>query len=319
MLYSRFARAPARLFARPLDHRVFAGGPRARKTVPMTFLSLVVALSFAAQTGAAPLASTAALLDDKRPTEALASLEGAVSSGGLSAEQLVRAYELMGRAHGLLGRGQQAQRAFASALRIEPGWRLEDLTNPEVKGPYDAALSALPPPGEALLAALTREERDGRRGMLARLVADDMDLVAGARVLLDGAALTTLPLARGEPEVFYPLDPAAVRGRLEVQLIDAYGNELGRLPLEIVVDASGAAAGREPELRWLALGGGTLLGLGTVGVTAAGIWFAAVDGGDLEAPEGARTVGLAGVGLATGIIALGGALVVLDFLLEPAE
>lgn len=280
----------------------------------MPAVALVVALLAAL----APSDDARRLLDEKRPSEALVLLEEAVAQGDLDERGLLAAYELMGRAHGMLGRGQQAQRAFAAALRIAPTWRLSGVDDPEVKGPYEAALAALPPEAEALLARVTLEARDGRRGMLATLVADDLDLVAGARVLLDGAVLTTLPLSRGEPEVFYPLDPRAVRGRVAVQLTDAYGNELERLPIEIVVESTAADGARE-ELRWLALGGGTLLGLGAVGVTAVGIWFAAVDGGDLEAPEGARTVGLASVGVATGVIALGGVLVVLDFVLPASE
>lgn len=287
--------------------------------VPMTSAAVVVVLLAALAPGGE---SARQLLEEKRPSEAIAELEGLVAGGDLDREALRTAYELMGRAHGMLGRGQQAQRAFSIALRIDPTFRLSDAEDPEVKGPFEAALAALPPPGEGLLARVTVAERvtdppsGPRRGMLATLVADDMDLVAGARVLLDGAALHTLPLSRGEPQVFYPLDPATVPGRVAVALTDAYGNELGRVPIELVVD--GAAPGSE-ELRWLALGGGTLLGLGAVGVTAVGIWFAAVDGGNLEAPEGARTVGLASVGVATGVIALGGALVVLDSVLPARE
>lgn len=291
---------------------------------------MVLALVLTLFAAALPLADAQALLDDKRPTEALASLEQTVAEGALREEQLVLAYELMGRAYGMLGRGQQAQRAFAHALRVSPSWRLGDVDDPQVKGPYEAALTSLPPAAEALLATVTLADKGGQRGVLARLVADDSDLVAGARVLQDGAALTTLPLSLGEPEVFYPLPPEGTSRTLELQLTDAYGNELERLPVSLVIErtttttsASGATTagtdGEPAELRWLALSGGTLLGLGVVGVTAAGIWFAAVDGGDVEAPAGAREVGLVGVGVATGVILLGGALVVLDFVLAPTE
>lgn len=291
---------------------------------------MVLALVLTLFAFALPLADAQALLDDKRPTEALAALEQTVAEGDLREEQLVLAYELMGRAYGMLGRGQQAQRAFAHALRVSPSWRLADVDDPQVKGPYEAALASLPPASEALLATVTLEDRGGQRGVLARLVADDSDLVAGARVLQGGAALTTLPLSLGEPEVFYPLPAERMTATLELQLTDAYGNELERLPVPLVIErtatttstSAATTSQEEPspqELRWLALSGGTLLGLGVVSVTAAGIWFAAVDGGDLEAPEGAREVSLVGVGVATGVILLGGTLVVLDFVLAPTE
>jgi hypothetical protein len=74
------------------------------------------------------------------------------------------------------------------------------------------------------------------------------------------------------------------------------------------------AAGRE-ELRWLALSGATAIGLGLVGVTAAGVWFAFVDGRQAEAPAGQREVALVGVGVSTGLIALGAGLVLLDVVL----
>lgn len=279
----------------------------------MPTLALVVALL----ASLAPLESAQGLLDEKRPSDALELLEEAVVAGGLAEDELLSAYALMGRAYGMLGRGQQAQRAFSVCLRMDAAFRLGAVGDPEVRGPFEAALASLPGEDEALLARVSVETREGRRGLAATLVADDLDLVAGARVLLAGAPLGTLGLSRGEPTVFYPLDPAAVRGPIEVQLVDAYGNALRRIPVEGTVE--GESADRSHELRWLALSGGTLLGLGAVGVTVAGVWFAAVDGGNLDAPSGAREVGLASVGMATGVIALGGVLVVLDSVLSSFE
>jgi hypothetical protein len=69
------------------------------------------------------------------------------------------------------------------------------------------------------------------------------------------------------------------------------------------------------ELRLLALGGATAIGVGLVGVLAAGIWFAAVDGRQATAPAGQREVAFAGVFVSTGLIAVGGVMVLADVLL----
>jgi hypothetical protein len=153
------------------------------------------------------------------------------------------------------------------------------------------------------------------------VVADDRGLVSGARVRLDQDVLADVPVSR-DAKATYPVAPDRVNGRLSVRFVDAFGNEVRTVELEGV---SGPPAGAETAplfandggLRWLALGGATAVGLGALGIAGAGMWLAALDGEQVDGPDGSREVALVGVGVATGVVVLGAGLFVTDFLLDP--
>jgi hypothetical protein len=271
----------------------------------------------AAQAPATTADRAETLLDDKRPSEALELIAGALEAGGLDVEAHHALWVLRARSHGLLGQGQQAQQAFAVALRLLPEWRLEGQNDPQVSGPYNAAFAVLPPERRALFARVEVREEEKRRRIAYTLVADDLGVVAGAEAHLDGEKLTDLVLSLDEPEGTWPLDPSSVKGKLELRLVDAWGNALRVLDVPDAPAADAAQASAPAELRWLTLSGGTALAIGAIGVTAAGIWLSAVDSDQVDPPDGAREVALAGVGVATGVIVIGGILVVTDFLLSP--
>lgn len=285
--------------------------------MPSLLPGLILALATAAAPAAETFEEAEALLDDLRAAEALTLLEGRLVEGDLEPGALARLWSLKGRALGLVGQGAKAQEAFAVALRIDPAWRLSPSErDPEISGPYHAALAALPPQSRALAVWLRLAEIEGGLELSYQLVADDLGLVSGAEIVSGGAAReVALTLEDAPKKVTLPAD---VGGAVSFRLLDAHGNTLREEELELSAGAPADPASSTPtrQPRWLALGGGSAMAAGALGVMAAGIGMAAVDDGQ-KAPDGTRDLLFGGVLVSTGLVVVGGALVATDFLLDP--
>jgi hypothetical protein len=276
------------------------------------------------------------------PEEALAAAEQRLEEGGLTREESVRAWLDKADAFASLRDPAKAERAFAVALRIDRGLAPPALEDELERTAFERARDSLPPDDQALDVRVVVVERGGPPGMTVQVEADDMGLVGGAELRVAGEVVSELQISRSDPKARSPLHPGNVAGLLTVIFVDAYGNELRRVELEgraqqttmdKVIERDGTSpdvtdadvtdpdglGGFAPsgELRWLTLGGATAIAVGAIGVAAAGMWLASVDAGDVDAPEGAREVALVGVGIATGVIVLGGVFVVTDFVLSP--
>lgn len=280
-------------------------------------------LSALAMTFATGLPEARVHLDEDRPEDALRVAEQTLEQGDLPRARLVEAWVIKGRAFALLGEDAQAEEMFATALRLDRTLTLAEEEDPLFTEPFARARARLPPAEDALLCEVAVVEADGRRTLELRVRADDKRLVSGARVRLDSDVLADVPVAAGE-RATYPVAPDRVNGRLSVRFVDPFGNEVQTVELEGVSGPPAGAPARGAfastgELRWLALGGATAVGLGAVGVAGAGMWMAALDAGDVQGPAGSREVALVGVGVGTGVVALGAGLFVADFLLDPPE
>jgi hypothetical protein len=270
-------------------------------------------------------------------------VERRLEEGALSARDNAQAWLDKGLAHAALDQADQAQRAFAVALRIQRGLTPPAFDSELARDAFEAARDALPSDDEALDTRVVVVESGDAPGMSVQVEADDLGLVAGAELRVSGEVVSELQLSRSDPKARSPLHPGNVVGLLAVVFVDGYGNELRRVEIEgtaaPVADAGGAGEGKvieregsaptgvvdspqassSGELRWLSLGGGTAMGVGAVGVAAAGMWLAALDAGDVDGPDGAREVALAGVIVGTAVVAIGGALVVTDLVMNPAD
>lgn len=243
-------------------------------------------------------------------------------AGGLSPTLLARAWLLEGLALALLERPGDAERSFATALRVDraldPG-----VKQAEVDGPFARARSGLPPAARALHATrapVTAEEGSGMRsGIAVRLVADDLGLVAGARV-----GEETLPLDAEHPLAFFAAEAPG-----SVALVDEHGNVL----LEVARDGEPApAATPSPDARpglwdfarwpWLTLAGGAIILTGAALAVVAGALVSTWDRG-LVLPDALLPVApfagtglLVGVGAGLTVVVAGAGVVVTDVLLR---
>ncbi len=149
---------------------------------------------------------------------AVAMLQALRARGGLTAEELSRAWLLEGMGRALLD-DEGADRAFAIALRldgaIDPG-----VKQPAIRGPFEAAKASLPPPAEALMATARARPASGglKAGVRLELLADDLGLVAGVRV-----DEQQVRLSADSPVAFAP-HPAA--DEAAIVLVDEHGNAL---------------------------------------------------------------------------------------------
>ena len=263
---------------------------------------------------ASALTRAQALIDDGKATDALQLLDARLVDGELSPADLARLWSLKARAYGLVGQGQQAQRAFAIALRIDPAWRLAaSETDPEVRGPFHAALAALPSRSKALWAHVKLARSSEGSALTYALVADDLGLVATAELEAAGTR-EVVPLVPGPQRRV--LDDRA-EGPVTLRFLDEHRNCLREERLEL----SGGAASSEPPsassgLRWLSLGGGAALAAGALGVMTSGIAWMTRDAGQ-KTGDGERELFLGGVLVGTGLVVVGGALIVTDFALDP--
>lgn len=255
------------------------------------------------------------LLGDLRAAEALELLEARLVEGKLGPAELTRLWSLKGRALGVIGQGAKAQEAFSVALRVDPEWRLPaGEADPEITGPYHAALAVLPARSKSLSVWLRLEAGDDRSKLRYQLVADDLGLVSGAEVQ---AGDVVREVALSLDDVPRELALPAGTGAIAFRLLDAHGNALRDESLEVAATTSGEVSSQGPGgRRWLALGGGTTMALGALGVMVSGIGIAAIDDGQ-KAPDGTKDVLLGGVLAATGLVVVGGALIATDFLLDP--
>lgn len=259
----------------------------------------------------------AALVGERRLAEALEGVRSLRAAGGLTTAQLAETWRLEARALAALGQGRAAERAFATALRIEPDARIDLAAEaPEVAHPYQAALAALPAAPRALWAHARLAEEAGGLSLHHRLVADDLGLVVGASFVSEPLALAVTPAAEGGSVL---LPPSATSGRFV--LLDAANNalwerEVRLRPPDAPDPARGMFVHRGPRLG--ALLGGSLAAVGAVGVFGTGIAMALAPA---SAEGDPRLRGAYGAGAVAGtvLIALGAALVVWDLAPPPGS
>jgi hypothetical protein len=242
---------------------------------------LALLLTLALQTDGA-----AVLLDDATAR---------IQKGGLQRAALVAAWADKARAYALLGDPDKAVRAFSVVLRVEPAYPLAADAEPVVRDAFVGAHDALPPAGEAL--AIRVDAAAG--GVALTLLADDLDLVKGAR-LDDGPVV---PLSAAASKVLLAGPGTAVH------VVDKYGNVVADAPVPSTAVPGSAAA--PPS--WVSIAGAATIGVGIAGVVAAGLTYTTVG---LTADDVQKGMLLAGTGVATGAVLVGAALVVGDLVLS---
>lgn len=206
-----------------------------RPTAALAALLLVATGSGrAAAEGDAPgLARARAELAELRYDDALASLDGALSSGQSGPIDLAEIHLLRGEVLASLGRRAAAEKAFRQALAIEPTLRLRRGMSPKISRPFRRARKAVR--AGAPLAVAHRVV--GRNPTVIALVvtSDPFDMVAGARATFSAADGATRHVATSAPvggaaaegiEARYDLELPHGVTRFTVAAVDPHGNRL---------------------------------------------------------------------------------------------
>jgi hypothetical protein len=204
------------------------------------------------------------------------------------------------------GEGMDAQRAFATALHLDPTFRLQKSEGRTIPGPYHAALALLPPTRQILQSRVQWRKGDEKRGLLIHLLTDRMKLVD--RVLLvdaHGEVLYGMPLAV-ERTVFVPFDEPAQNGGALLKLVDAHGNAVRDLAIPPKADKVQIHGENAEERDWLTLTGAGILVAGALAAATTGLYSVVASGGNLG-PElrDSAGVAMAGALIFTGTILVG--------------
>lgn len=238
---------------------------------------------------------------------ALDAATATIQRGGLDAAGLAAAWADKARAYAALGDADKATRAFAVALRADPSLRPRD-DDEAARAAFAAALAALP--ARPLVATASRTAVDDAIRVQVRVDVDDLGLAKRARALSadDGAQ---------EEAAFVEGVASFGADAPRIALLDKHGNVLRVLDVvdEVPVTEPVAVDDAAPRpTTWLSLAGAATIGVGGAGVIAAGLGYATLGGpGSDEATRGWL---LAGTAASTGVILVGGALVVADLLLS---
>jgi hypothetical protein len=228
--------------------------------------------------------------------DGLALIDALNKKGGLGRDALRNAWVARGHCLAKSGEGIGAERAFATALHLDPEYRLNAEIQQEVPGAYFAALALLPPGRTILQTRVQWRGGDPQKGIAVHLIRDRLRL-AQAVALVDGndEILHQVPIAP-ERTVFVPPQKESPGQFIRLKLIDAHGNEVRSLPppsapTRMVV---GQRIGDPPsdERDWLTLLGAGILVGGAVAAAGTGL-FAVVGGGGNLGPAFEDSAGYA--------------------------
>lgn len=199
--------------------------------------------------------------------------KAAIRTGGLSHEQLVRAYRVLATTHGVLDHESEATDAFVQLLGCDPSYTVDSDLGPRISVPFSGARAFWRAQGyqPSLSAKMqTGANRTGTLQVVVRLPARVVKRVVVGQRWGGSGDFKTSPVT-GLESTFDVLaaTPGANRFDYYVQALDGANNvvlEAGSptLPRTVLFDApnSGGGAGDKSiwSSPWLYVGGAVLLG-----------------------------------------------------------
>ncbi|HEU5060771.1 MAG TPA: tetratricopeptide repeat protein [Kofleriaceae bacterium] len=259
--------------------------------------------------GKAPLERARSEIGELRYEDARKTVEKAIRSGTNGPEDMTELYLLLGEVEASLGEDDAAEDAFKNALVIDPSAQLREGLSPKIKEPFGRARKAMK--SKKPLAIQHRILKADPPTIAVLVQSDPFGMIIGGRLIYknaDGAERSVAGM--GKERVDLKLPPGT--GAFLVAGIDEHGNRLivlgsesEPLTLDVESGGGGAAAGSEA-------GGsgedGSGDGEGGGGEEPA-TTVATSSGGESSGPPfyahwmvwGSVAVGLAGVGVATGL------------------
>lgn len=278
-----------------------------------------------------------ALLLERKSYAALDWLAKRALSRPMSVNELAQYWRLSGVAWGRLGQGNEAQKAFSIALRIGPAFRLADCqlqaradggtlvhapaacpgalgpklfaaaaADAEIRGPFQAALAALPAPAHALAVRYQVEDQPTGVVLSIREVVDDLKLVNQMQIVGKSMVWSESPETLTSP---VPLVPD--EGPWTIRLLDDKGHALWSRELGLTAPAGASSA--HSAVRGLAIAGGASLAAGALLTLGANLVqaFSASQGKEAS-PEDPWVAGAMWTG--AGLVAVGAGLVLYDLI-----
>lgn len=200
----------------------------------MTRVALIAAASIllfastaCAQGGPDLLASAEAAYSEVDFERARAAASEAISTGGLSPTELVRAYQLVGVSASALGDASAAREAFVQMVSIDPDAHLDDTVPPRLRAPFLEARGQV----SGRSGRLSAEVQLARAyGALRIALTDPFDLVVTVRLhaRVEGQVEFTTSEHDPEPEIMARESGASSADRMEywLEALDAHGNQV---------------------------------------------------------------------------------------------
>jgi hypothetical protein len=247
------------------------------------FVLAMVALSAevaSAQSGPESLATAESAYSNVDFEQARAAATEAITLGGLSPTELVRAYQLVGVSCSALGDSAAARDAFVQMVSIDPDARLDDTVPPRLRAPFLEARGQV----SGRSGRLSAEVQLARAyGALRIALSDPFELVVTVRMhaRVEGEVEFTTSEFDPEPEIMARHSGATSADRMEywLEALDGYGNQVllvgteyeprvvGRLAAVAAGTEGGAAGGGGPGVLgepvfWIIVGVVAAAGLG---------------------------------------------------------
>jgi hypothetical protein len=196
----------------------------------LSVLAFVLCLASAearAQGGPESLAAAETAYSDVDFERARSAATEAISLGGLSPTELVRAYQLVGVSCSALGDAPAARDAFVQMVSIDPDARLDDTVPPRLRAPFLEARGQV----SGRSGRLSAEVQLARAyGALRIALSDPFQLVVTVRIhaRVEGEVEFTTTEFDPEPEIMARHSGATSADRMEywLEALDAHGNQV---------------------------------------------------------------------------------------------
>ena len=195
-------------------------------------LALVAAIFFvtsaaSAQGGPELLASAETAYSEVDFERARAAASEAITTGGLSPTELVRAYQLVGVSASALGDPSAAREAFVQMVSIDPDAHLDDTVPPRLRAPFLEARGQV----SGRSGRLSAEVQLARAyGALRIALSDPFELVVTVRLhaRVEVQVEFTTSEYDPEPEIMARHSGASSADRMEywLEALDAHGNQV---------------------------------------------------------------------------------------------
>lgn len=196
--------------------------------------------------------------------------KAAIHGGGLTHEQLVRAYRVLAMTHAVLDHEGEATDAFVQLLGCDPSYTVDADLGPRISGPFGSARTFWRAQGyqpTMNVKVQTSKNRTGTMQVVVRLPSRVVKRVMVGQRWGGSGSFTTSQLTALESTFDILAAPAAgTRFDHYVQALDAYGNvvlEAGSpaLPRTVLFEGDSSGGGKSIwSSPWLYVGGGLILG-----------------------------------------------------------
>lgn len=193
--------------------------------------------------GAAPLESADAAYAASDFKAAVEGYRRVISAGGLSLEELTRAYAGAALSSAALLDREGSRRAFVRVLALSPGWALPAEAGPKVRGPFDEARafwSGKPPPRIEL--THPKALGVGEKVVVGVRPTDPLELMTAVRLTWSAGQASGEELGPARADTLFHLR-AGAPVKLSAQALDEHGSvvaESGERSIEL------RAAGEDP-------------------------------------------------------------------------